>query len=218
MLQRITAANFLPARRTLPALREAAKHCEGCELYQQALQTVFGTGPTNARMMLVGEMPSDEDDLAGEPFVGAAGWLLDASLKDAGTSRDDVYLTNVVKHFRWEPEGKRRMSKKPSPRHITACKPWLEAELELVKPQIIVCLGATPAQFFLGRDFRVTRDRGTIYGEERGPWIMATYHPAAILRVPDRESRERMRRLFVDDLRRALERLGTAATASRTDA
>jgi DNA polymerase len=148
MLRRETAAAYLPRRLNLTALRTAAEHCEGCELYKNATQIVFSAGPRHASLMLVGEMPGDEEDRAGEPFVGPGGWLLDAALVEAKIERSGVYVTNVVKHFRWEPQGKRRLHKKPSARHIAACKPWLEAELDVIQPDVIGCLGATPAQFF----------------------------------------------------------------------
>jgi DNA polymerase len=158
-------------------------------------------------MILLGEMPGDEEDKQGQPFVGPAGRLLDETIDEAGLARDDVYITNAVKHFRWEPRGKRRLHKKPSWRQIEACKPWLHAEILVVEPEIIVCLGATAAQTMLGRDFRITKHRGKFFQNEHTAWLMATYHPSAILRAPEREDRHRMRAEFVADLRRAAERL-----------
>jgi DNA polymerase len=214
MFRRETAAAYLPAERNLTALRDAAVHCEGCELYKHALQTVFSAGPSDARIMLIGEMPGDEEDRDGEPFTGPAGWLLDTALEEAGIQREDVYLTNVVKHFRWEPQGRRRIHKKPAARHIAACKPWLDAELQVIKPLVIVCLGATPAQLFLGRSFRVTRQHGEFFGGVSTPWIMATYHPSAILRAPQRSDRDRLRQLLVSDLSLARDRVDALSAAS----
>jgi DNA polymerase len=210
MLLRTTASNFLPSKFTIPALRDAAQHCEGCELYQHAIQTVFGRGPSDARLMLVGEMPSDEDDREGEPFVGAAGWLLDTALERAGLARDHVYITNLVKHFHWEEDGNHRSSKRPRPRHIQACRPWLEGELAVIQPRVVVSLGATAAKFFLGSGFRVTQSRGEVYTSDEGTHILPTYHPSAVLRVPKKEPRDRMRDLFLEDIRVAAElsRLG----------
>jgi DNA polymerase len=202
-----SAADFVPARMTLPALVRAADECRGCDLYKNATQTVFGRGPRDARLMLLGEMPGDEEDRTGEPFVGPAGRLLHDCLDEASIDRDDVYVTNAVKHFRWEPRGKRRLHKKPSARQIEACKPWLHAEILVVKPKIVACLGATTAQSLMGRNFRVTKQRGQFLETDGGQLITATYHPSAILRVPDASMRERMRGEFVDDLRAASQRL-----------
>jgi DNA polymerase len=166
-------------------------------------------------MVLLGEMPGDEEDKQGKPFVGPAGRLLDEALDAAGLAQDDVYVTNAVKHFRWEPRGKRRLHKKPSARQIEACKPWLHAEILVVKPQMIVCLGATAAQAMLGRQFRVTKHRGKFFENDQAAAIMGTYHPSAILRAPQRPDRERMRREFVVDLRRAAERLQSITVRSR---
>jgi uracil-DNA glycosylase len=200
MMRRKTAAMYLPKSRSLGALREAAKYCEGCDLYKDAIQTVFGVGPRSAMMVLVGEMPGDEEDREGEPFVGPAGWLLDSALVEAGIERNEVYLTNAVKHFRWEPQGNKRLHKKPSARQITACRPWLEAEFAAIRPRIVVCLGATAAQAILGRDFRVSTDRGKLREYGDGICVVATYHPSAVLRAPKRADRDRMRRMLVDDL------------------
>lgn len=206
-----SAADFLPPRMTLASLARAADTCRGCELYKRATQTVFGAGFKRARLILLGEMPGDEEDSAGEPFVGPAGRLLDESLEAAKIERGDVYITNAVKHFRWEPRGKRRLHKKPAARHIEACTPWLHAEILVVKPKVIVCLGATAAQLLLGRTFRLTKHRGEFFhGEEPAPsktWLTATYHPSAILRAPDRAARHRMREDLVADLKGAAKRL-----------
>jgi uracil-DNA glycosylase family protein len=200
MLRRHTAAQYLPDQLNLSSLRHAAEACEGCELYKQATQTVFGSGRRSAAMMLVGEMPGDQEDKEGEPFVGPAGWLLDAALEEAGIDRSEVYLTNVVKHFRWEGQGSKRIHKKPSARHITACKPWLEAELEVIRPNVIVCLGATAAQFFFGKDFRITLERGQALETSDGTSLVATYHPSAVLRAPGKAERDRMKQALIDDL------------------
>jgi DNA polymerase len=193
----------------LAALRRAADVCRGCELYKNATQTVFGEGPRRARLMLVGEMPGDREDVEGEPFVGPAGALLEKALAEAGVDRDEVYVTNVVKHFRWEPRGKRRLHKKPGAGHIEACRPWLQAEILVTKPPMIVCLGATAAQALMGRSFRVTKQRGKVIAGGEGPAMLATYHPAAILRAQDAD-RARMRREFTADLERAREALAAS--------
>jgi len=208
MAQRTSAEPFLPPRLNLKSLREASRHCEGCDLYKHATQTVFGEGPKAASVMLVGEVPGDEEDKQGHPFVGPAGRLLDDALDEAGLARDEVYVTNAVKHFRWEPRGKRRLHKKPTTRQIEACKPWLHAELLVVKPHVIVCLGATAAQAMLGSDFRITKQRGKFFKSNHAAWITATYHPSAILRAPDHEDREQKRKEFVDDLHHAAQRIG----------
>jgi uracil-DNA glycosylase family protein len=195
-----SAAEFLPDEITLPALQTAAKRCKGCELYKRATQVVFGEGAVAARMMFVGEQPGDQEDFAGRPFVGPAGRILDSALKEAGISRGDVYVTNAVKHFKWNPSGKRRLHAKPSAREIGACHPWLEAEMEAVSPRIVVCLGATAAQSLLGNDFRVTRDRGKVLESEWGS-ILATVHPSSILRAPDDDARHAAYAAFVKDLK-----------------
>jgi DNA polymerase len=205
-----TADAFLPARINLKSLRTAAHECRGCDLYKHATQVVFGAGPRRAQLMLLGETPGDEEDKQGKPFVGPAGRLLDSALDEAGLSRDEVYVTNAVKHFRWEPRGKRRLHKKPSARQIEACKPWLHAEILVVKPPMIVCLGATAAQVMLGRNFRVTKHRGQFFKSEQAGWLMATYHPSAILRAPDKQDRDRMRDEFVEDLREAVAHLSSS--------
>ena len=180
-----SARDFLPPEPSLPALRDAAARCEGCGLYANATQTVFGQGEVGAEIMLVGEQPGDKEDLAGEPFVGPAGKLLDTALVEAGIDRPKVYVTNVVKHFKWRRAGKRRLHEKPNAAEVTACRPWLEAEIGQVRPRIVVCLGATAAQALIGRTFRVTRDRGHFFASDLAPFITATVHPSSILRAPD---------------------------------
>jgi DNA polymerase len=196
-----TAAEIVPKTRSLPTLREAAGGCTACDLFARGTQTVFGEGPAGARAMLVGEQPGDAEDRAGRPFVGPAGRLLDTALERAGIDRRQVYVTNVVKHFKWEPRGQRRIHSKPNMPEIRACRPWLEAEIALVRPCVLICLGATAAQALLGRDFRVTRDRGKLIGAEIAPFIMATVHPSSILRAPDPETRRSETERFIEDLR-----------------
>jgi uracil-DNA glycosylase family protein len=186
------------------ALCEAARDCTACHLYQRATQTVFGEGPKSAPIMLVGEQPGDYEDVAGKPFVGPAGKIMDRALEEAGINRKEVYVTNAVKHFKWEPRGKRRLHKKPNAREIAACRPWLEAELRAVKPKLVVCLGATAAQTVFGPTFRVTRERGKVLSSKLAPKVLATVHPSSLLRQPDDESREREYKNFVTDLRAAL--------------
>src|SRR5207245_8408029 len=189
------------------AVREAAKNCEACHLYKRATQTVFGEGPKGAAMMLVGEQPGDYEDVAGKPFVGPAGKIMDRALEEAGIDRKHVYITNAVKHFKWEARGKRRIHKKPNSREIAACKPWLEAELRVVKPKLVVCLGATAGQTIFEPSFRVTRERGKVLSSKLASGscrIVATVHPSSLLRQPDEESREREYKNFVADLRVAL--------------
>jgi uracil-DNA glycosylase len=195
-----SAADFLPERRSVESLRDAEQSCRGCELFERATQAVAGEGPSTAKMVLVGETPGDEEDKSGHPFVGQAGALLDQTLEAAGINRQDVFVTNVVKHFKWEPRGKRRLHAKPSSREIAACRPWLEAELRLIGPRIIVCLGATAAQALLGRDFRVTKNRGEVMSGPLGT-VVATYHPAAVLRATDHDVRQEMKQSLIDDLR-----------------
>jgi uracil-DNA glycosylase len=197
-----TAAPWVPSNPSLEKLREAARTCRGCSLWERATQTVFGEGSTRARVMFVGEQPGDREDLAGRPFVGPAGWLLDKALGEAGIAREEVYVTNVVKHFNWEPRGKRRIHKKPNQLQITACRPWLDAELEVVRPEVVVCLGATAAQALLGKNFRVSQQRGQMVSSALAPFVTATVHPSSILRAPDDESRRRETELFVADLKR----------------
>ena len=173
----------------------------GCDIYKRATQVVLGEGPADAPLMLVGEQPGNEEDLAGRPFVGPAGKLLDRALEEAGLDRSRAYVTNVVKHFKWEPRGKRRIHAKPTAGEVAACRPWLEAEIELIKPTAIVCLGATAAQALLGPRFRVTQERGRFVPSPLAPYVLATVHPSALLRAPDEETRQRETRRFVDDLR-----------------
>jgi len=194
----------VPATSSLAVLEKAARACTACHLYKHATQTVFGEGRKGATLLLLGEQPGDQEDLAGRPFVGPAGKILDRALAEAGIKRDEVYVTNTVKHFKWEPRGKRRIHKKPNSREIAACRPWLEAELRLVRPKLLVCLGATAAQAILGPSFRVTRERGKILESEIAPRVLATVHPSSLLRQPDEESREREYVRFVADLRAAL--------------
>jgi DNA polymerase len=205
-----SAAVFLPERLTLAALREAARGCTACPLWRSGTQTVFGEGLKRARLLLVGEQPGDREDLAGRPFVGPAGRLLDGALAEAGIERSDAYVTNAVKHFKWEPRGKRRIHQRPNASEIAACRPWVEAELAVVRPEVLVCLGATAAQALLGRRVRVTRDRGRPLESALAPVALATVHPSSILRAPDDESRRRERAAFVDDLR-----VAAAALAER---
>jgi uracil-DNA glycosylase family protein len=196
----VSGLQFLPARLSLTSLREAAQHCQGCPLYQNATQTVFGEGPRSARVFLVGEQPGSDEDRAGKPFVGPAGHLLDRALEAAGIDRGDAYITNVVKHFKWVPQGKRRLHKTPGAREIAACLPWLEKEIELIKPKVLVCLGATAAKTLLGRDFKVSVQRGQVVPSKFAPHAVATVHPSSILRQPTSEDRERALGHFVADL------------------
>lgn len=214
MADKTSAADFLPDRINLKSLREAAVHCEGCELYKNATQTVFGAGPRGAEVIMVGEMPGDQEDLQGKPFVGPAGRLLDEAVAEAGLERDVVYITNAVKHFRWAPRGKRRLHKTPSARQVEACKPWLQAEMLAVKPSIVVCLGATAAKALIGRDFRITKQRGEFLVSEWAEWTMATHHPSAVLRAPEHQERVRMRGELIDDLQLVAKRLATLAEPS----
>jgi uracil-DNA glycosylase len=197
----ISALPFLPAQISLTSLREAVQKCEGCPLYQHATQAVFGQGRRSARVLLVGEQPGNEEDFQGKPFVGPAGRVLDQGLEAAGIDRDDAYVTNVVKHFKWVAQGKRRLHKTPSAREIAACLPWLEKEIELIKPQILVCLGATAAKALWGKDFRVTLQRGKDVSTRFAEHTVATVHPSAILRQPTEEDRHREMGLFVADLK-----------------
>src|SRR5206468_12903401 len=178
-----TAAPLVPDRPTLPKLRAAAAGCKACELWKRGTQTVFGEGDPHADVFLVGEQPGNDEDLAGRPFVGPAGKLLDRALAAAGIDRSAVYVTNVVKHFKWEPRGKRRIHKKPNAAEIAACRPWLDTEIALVTPRAIVCLGATAAQALLGRGFKVTAHRGELIPSSLAPLVMATVHPSSLLRA-----------------------------------
>jgi uracil-DNA glycosylase family protein len=194
------AMSLIPQRPALPALRRAAAGCRACPLWKNATQTVFGEGTSRAEVMLIGEQPGDREDLAGRPFVGPAGKLLDRALDEAGIDRRKVYVTNVVKHFKFEPRGKRRIHKKPAAEEIAACRPWLDTEIDVVKPRVIVCLGATAAQALLGRTFRVTQHRGEFVESDLAPLVTATIHPSAILRAEDEDRDEEFGR-FVQDLR-----------------
>jgi uracil-DNA glycosylase len=196
----VSAGDFLPERRTLRALRDAAQYCKGCDLWKRGTQTVFGEGKPGAEVMLVGEQPGNDEDLEGRPFVGPAGRVLDKGLEAAGIDRDDVYVTNAVKHFKWEPRGKRRIHKKPNGMQVAACRPWFDEEVKAVRPIVIVCLGATAAQALLGPKFRVTQDRGRVISTGDIP-IIATVHPSSILRATDDESRHAEMARFIDDLR-----------------
>src|SRR5229473_5920800 len=197
-----------PDSPSLTTVREAAENCTACHLYKRATQTVFGEGPKKPAMMMVGEQPGDYEDVAGKPFVGPAGKILNRALEEAGINRDEVYVTNAVKHFKWEPRGERRIHQKPNAREIAACRPWLEAELRLVKPKLLVCLGSTAGQTIFGPSFRVTRERGKVLSSKLAPKVVATVHPSALLRQPDEMSRDREYARFVVDLRVALKAAG----------
>jgi DNA polymerase len=195
-----TAAPLVPERPTLHALREAAAGCRACPLWEKGTQTVFGAGAPLAEVMLVGEQPGNEEDLAGVPFVGPAGRLLDRALAAAGIDRQRTYVTNAVKHFKWEQRGKRRIHQKPNVGEVRACLPWLDAEIQVVRPHAIVCLGATAAQALLGRAFRLTEHRGELIASRLAPLVMATVHPSSILRAPDDETRRVQLERLVEDL------------------
>ena len=196
-----SAADLIPRRPTLAALRKAAAGCRACPLWETGTQTVFGEGPVRARALFVGEQPGDQEDRQGRPFVGPAGRLLDEALELAGIDRGAIYVTNAVKHFKWEARGKRRIHAKPSWSEQTACRPWVEAEIAVVQPHVLVCLGATAAQSLFGKQFRVTKERGRWLESELAERVTATIHPSAILRQRDDESRRREMQLFVEDLR-----------------
>jgi uracil-DNA glycosylase len=202
------AEGLIPDHPGLRNLREAAAGCRACPLWQSGTQTVFGAGRRAASVMLVGEQPGDREDREGKPFVGPAGRVLDQALEDAGIDRADAYVTNVVKHFKWIPKGKRRIHQKPNREEISACRPWLEAELKVVKPKVMVCLGATAAQALLGSDFRVTRDRGKLVETDLAPIATGTVHPSSILRIDDDDERRLARDELADDLREIAKRLG----------
>jgi len=202
--------NLLPEPLTLDSARDMAAGCKACDLYKRGTQTVFGEGPKRARIMLVGEQPGDAEDLAGHPFVGPAGKLLDRALEESGIDRRIVYVTNVVKHFKWEPRGKRRIHAKPNAAEISACRPWLETEIALVKPRVLVCLGATAAQALLGKAFKVSKQRGEFVESALAPLVTATVHPSSILRAPDDEARREEMRRFVADLKKVATALSGA--------
>jgi uracil-DNA glycosylase len=196
-------ANLLiPVHPTLPVLRKAAEDCKACDLWKLGTQTVFGEGSPRAEVIFVGEQPGNQEDLEGKPFVGPAGGLLDKALVEAGIDRIKVYVTNAVKHFKWEPRGKRRIHKKPNALEIAACRPWLDAEIAVLRPKVVVCLGATAAQALLGRDFRVTQHRGEFIDSPLAPFVMATVHPSSILRAPDDQARHEEMKHFISDLKK----------------
>ena len=214
----MSAADFLPPEDDLESLREAAAGCQGCPLYKDATQTVFGKGPAEARVVMVGEVPGDMEDRKGEPFIGPAGKVLDDALRDAGVDRGTVYVTNAVKHFKFKiVGGGRRLHQKPGVREMKACKPWLEAELEAIRPEIVVCLGATAAQSVISPDFRITKQRGEVFSTDYAPVTIATYHPSAILRAPDENARATMYELLVEDLRTAARHLDAVEPAYVND-
>lgn len=204
----------IPPRPTIRKLRESAKDCRACHLYREATQTVFGEGAAHAEIVLVGEQPGDAEDRQGHPFVGPAGRLLDEALAEAGIDRDDVYITNVVKHFKFMRRGKRRIHKKPNSEEIRACRPWLDAEVGVLHPTGLVCLGATAAQALLGPKTTVGANRGKFLGSELADWITVTVHPSSILRAPDDDARRRERAAFVRDLRAIARKLGSRPRAA----
>ena len=205
-----SAADFIPPNPTLPKLRAAAMKCRGCELWTRGTQTVFGEGPARARVIIVGEQPGDQEDKAGHPFVGPSGRLLDRALEEAGIDRDDVYVTNAVKHFKWERGEKsaRRIHKKPNDAEIRACHPWLDEEIRLVKPDVVVCLGATAAQSIMGKAFKVTKERGRAVPAPFGGTVIASVHPSSVLRAPDPESRAQAERDFIADMKKVAKVIG----------
>jgi uracil-DNA glycosylase len=200
---KVGAGKFLPAGRSIRELRAAAATCKGCELWRNATRTVFGDGSERAKMMLIGEQPGDQEDLTGIPFSGPAGQLLDRGLVDAGIDREEVYITNAVKHFKWLPRGKRRLHQKPNGREITACRPWLVAELEAIQPCVLICLGATAARAVLGKATKVSEHRGELLESDLSSRVVVTVHPSSILRIEDSHLRRIAMRHFVDDLRAA---------------
>ena len=212
----MTAAPLIPPRPTLRTLRQAAASCRACDLWKRGTQTVFGEGVRNALVMFVGEQPGNDEDLAGRPFVGPAGKLLDRALEEVGIDRRQTYVTNVVKHFKWEPKGKRRIHAKPDVVEITACLPWLQAEIDVVKPRAVVCLGATAAQALLGRKFKVTQQRGQFVPSPLAPLVTATVHPSSILRAPDDETRRAERARFVADLEKVAKALSRSASSAHS--
>ena len=193
---------LIPQKASLAELQETAKNCKACDLWKNATQTVFGEGMPSAKIMFIGEQPGDQEDLQGKPFVGPAGKLLDSALVEAGIDRKEVYVTNAVKHFKWEPRGKRRIHKKPNAAEIAACRPWLDAEIAALQPKVIVCLGATATQTLFGRDFRVTLHRGEFLKSPLAPFVMATVHPSSILRAPDEETRHEEAKQFIAELKK----------------
>jgi uracil-DNA glycosylase len=204
-----SADSLIPPHPSLSSVRAAAADCRACELWEKGTQTVFGEGARKARLMFIGEQPGDQEDRVGRPFVGPAGQLLDRALEAAGIDRQEVYVTNVVKHFNWEPRGKWRIHKKPRPQHIAACRPWLDVELAIVKPLAVVCLGATAAQALLGAAFRVTQHRGEFVDSPLAPIVLATVHPSSLLRAPDPATRHSETEKFIEDLRLVVRALST---------
>jgi DNA polymerase len=204
---RSSALEPLLANPSLSSLAEAAQGCMACDLYKNATQAVMGEGPPQAAVFFVGEQPGDQEDLSGRPFVGPAGKVFDEALSEAGIARDEVYVTNVVKHFKWVPRGNRRIHAKPNAGEVRACRPWLEAELALIQPRIVVCLGATAAQALMGAKFKVTQERGKFFETQWAPWLTATIHPSAILRMPEEAMRREARTQLVEDLRGVAEKM-----------
>ena len=211
MATQSSAAEFLPKRHTLESLRAAARSCKGCDLYKNATQTVFGEGPKDASVMLVGEQPGEMEDRQGHPFVGPAGRLLDKALGEARIPRDEVYITNAVKHFKWIQRGKRRVHQKPSIRQVVACKSWLEAEIEVVHPKVIVCLGATAALSMVGRTVRITQERGKFFDTDSGAAVLITIHPSSIYRLREKDEQENEYRRFVAEMKLVARKLRRAA-------
>jgi uracil-DNA glycosylase len=203
-----SAAEYIPHRRSLSGMAQAVQSCRGCPLFQNATRAVFGEGLKRARLMLVGEMPGNDEDLQGKPFVGPAGRILDQALDEAQIARSDAYVTNVVKHFKWQPQGRRRLHKTPNAREIGACLPWLEAEIELIRPEVLVCLGATAAKALLGPEFRVSRQHGELLPSNLAPYVTATGHPSAVLRQRSTDARERAMMELVADLKNVQRVLG----------
>jgi uracil-DNA glycosylase len=212
-LRQSSAADFLPRRRTLESLRASARSCKGCDLYKNATQTVFGEGPKDASAMFVGEQPGDMEDRQGRPFVGPAGRLLDKALVDAHIPRDEVYVTNAVKHFKWIQRGKRRLHQKPSIRQVVACRPWLEAEIEVVHPKVIVCLGATAALAIVGKTVRITQERGKFFDTDSGAAVLITIHPSSIYRLREKDEQEKEYRRFVTEMKLVARKLRRLAAA-----
>jgi uracil-DNA glycosylase family protein len=211
--QKLSAEQFLPKRRTLESLGAAARSCKGCDLYKNATQTVFGEGAKDASLVLVGEQPGDMEDREGHPFVGPAGRMLDKALGEARIPREDVYITNAVKHFRWIQRGKRRLHQKPSVRQVTACKPWLQSEIRVIQPKVVVCLGATAAQSVLGRLVRIAQERGKFFDGRHGEAVFVTIHPSSIFRQREKAEREEEYRHFLSEMKLVQRKLRGMAAA-----